>query len=131
MRSSAEAEVRGAAAVAGTFSGRARAAQPALVNGVPGAVWAPGGQPRVAFDFPISGGKIVKIEMLGDPERLASWTWRSSASDPLECGHLPQQTTVVERGPETVPLDRCQDAVRRVHEDSELNPEESKPEVDK
>lgn len=70
MRSSAEAEVRGAAAVAGTFSGRARAAQPALVNGVPGAVWAPGGQPRVVFDFTISGGKIVKIEMLGDRERL-------------------------------------------------------------
>ena len=70
VRSGAAAEVRGAAAVAGTFSGRARAAQPALVNGVPGAVWAPGGQPRVVFDFTISGGKIVKIEMLGDPERL-------------------------------------------------------------
>ncbi|HEV2035696.1 MAG TPA: sigma-70 family RNA polymerase sigma factor [Candidatus Dormibacteraeota bacterium] len=70
VRSGAAAEVSGAAAVAGTFSGRARAAQPALVNGVPGAVWAPGGQPRVVFDFTISGGKIVKIEMLGDPERL-------------------------------------------------------------
>ena len=70
VRSGAAAEVRGGAAVAGTFSGRARAAQPALVNGVPGAMWAPGGQPRVVFDFTIAGGKIVKIEMLADPERL-------------------------------------------------------------
>ncbi len=34
----AEAEVRGAEAVAGTFAGRARVAQPALVDGVAGAV---------------------------------------------------------------------------------------------
>src|SRR5438034_99360 len=45
----ASSEVRGAPAVAGTFSGRARVAQPALVNGAAGAVWASGGQPRVAF----------------------------------------------------------------------------------
>src|SRR5437870_2237949 len=36
----ATAEVRGAAAVAEQFSGRARAARPALVNGAAGAVWA-------------------------------------------------------------------------------------------
>ena len=42
VRSGAAAEVCGAAAVAGTFSGRARAAQPALVNGAVGLVWAPG-----------------------------------------------------------------------------------------
>src|SRR5207244_5147805 len=39
-------EAQGALAVAGTFSGRARAAQLALVDGAPGAVWAPGGRPR-------------------------------------------------------------------------------------
>jgi RNA polymerase sigma-70 factor (ECF subfamily) len=66
----ASQEVRGAAAVAGTFSGRARAAQPALINGAPGVVWAPGGRPRVVFGFTITGGKIVAIEMLADPERL-------------------------------------------------------------
>ena len=38
----------------GTFAGRARAAQPALVNGAAGAVWAPGGQPRVVFGFTIT-----------------------------------------------------------------------------
>ncbi|MGQ0549942.1 MAG: RNA polymerase sigma factor SigJ [Armatimonadota bacterium] len=63
-------EVRGAAVVAKTFSGRARAAQPALVNGAAGLVWAPGGQPRVVFGFTIAGGKIVEINLVADPERL-------------------------------------------------------------
>ncbi len=63
-------EVRGAAAVAQTFSGRARAAQPALVNGAVGLVWASGGRPRVAFDLTVARGKILAIEMIADPERL-------------------------------------------------------------
>jgi RNA polymerase sigma factor (sigma-70 family) len=62
--------VRGAAAVADTFSGRARFAQPALVNGAVGAVWAPRGRPRVVFGFTITRGKIVKIDLLADPARL-------------------------------------------------------------
>ena len=56
--------------MANTFSGRARAAQAALVNGAPGLVWAPGGRPRVVFSFTITGGKIVEIEMVADPDRL-------------------------------------------------------------
>jgi RNA polymerase sigma factor (sigma-70 family) len=71
VRSGASEEVRGAAAVAGTFSGRARAARPALVDGAPGAVWAPGGRPRVAFGFTVTSGRIVRIDLLADPERLA------------------------------------------------------------
>jgi RNA polymerase sigma-70 factor (ECF subfamily) len=63
-------EVRGARAVAETFAGRARVAQPALVDGAPGAVWAPGGQPRVVFAFTIARGKIVAIEILADRARL-------------------------------------------------------------
>ena len=63
-------EVRGAAIVADTFSGRARFAQPALVNGAAGAVWAPDGQPRVAFAFTIARGKITGIEIIADPARL-------------------------------------------------------------
>jgi hypothetical protein len=55
---------------ANTFSGRARAAQPALVNGAGGAVWAPGGEPRVVFGFTIADGKIVAIDILADPTRL-------------------------------------------------------------
>jgi RNA polymerase sigma factor (sigma-70 family) len=64
-------EVRGAAAVAETFSGRARVAKLALVDGSVGAVWAPGGEPRVVFAFTIEGGKIVEIALLADPERLS------------------------------------------------------------
>jgi RNA polymerase sigma-70 factor (ECF subfamily) len=66
----AEREVRGAAAVAGTFSGRARAAEAALIDGVAGIVWAMGGQPRVVFRFTVAGGRITGIEMLADPARL-------------------------------------------------------------
>ena len=66
----ASEEVRGAAAVAETFSGRARAARPALVDGAAGLVWARGGTPQVVFDFTIARGKIVQIDLLSDPERL-------------------------------------------------------------
>jgi RNA polymerase sigma factor (sigma-70 family) len=71
VRTGAAAEVRGAAAVAGTFSGRAQTARPALVDGAPGAVWAPGGRPRVAFGFTVADGRILAIDLLADPERLA------------------------------------------------------------
>jgi len=63
-------ELRGARAVANTFTGRAGAAQSALVNGAVGAVWAPGGQPRAAFSFNIQHEKIVEIEIVADPARL-------------------------------------------------------------
>jgi len=66
----ASAQVRGAAAVAGTFSGRARIAQPAVINGAAGAVWAASGRPRVVFTFAITGERISAIELIADPERL-------------------------------------------------------------
>jgi RNA polymerase sigma-70 factor, ECF subfamily len=64
------AEVRGASMVAKVFSGRARAAQVALINGVAGAVWAVGGQPRGAFTFTIVDGKISTIDIVVDPEHV-------------------------------------------------------------
>jgi len=70
VQAGASKEVRGAAAVADTFTGRARFAKPALVNGAAGAVWAPGGRPRVVFAFTITGGKIIEIELVADPEGL-------------------------------------------------------------
>ena len=63
-------EVRGAAAVAETFSGRAGAAQPARIDGAAGAVWAPGGEPRAAFRFEVAHGRVVAIELVADPARL-------------------------------------------------------------
>jgi RNA polymerase sigma factor (sigma-70 family) len=67
----ASRELHGAAAVAGTFAGRARAARPALIDGAAGLVWAPGGVPRVAFGFTIADGRIVAIDVVADPERLS------------------------------------------------------------
>ena len=64
------AELHGAEAVARQFAGRARAAQLALIDGVPGGVWAPGGTPRVVFGFTIRNGKVVAIELAADAERL-------------------------------------------------------------
>jgi RNA polymerase sigma factor (sigma-70 family) len=66
----AQRSVRGAAAVAETFSGRARAARPALLDGYPAAVWSVGGQPRVVFGFTVAAGRIVEIEMLAGPDLL-------------------------------------------------------------
>jgi RNA polymerase sigma factor (sigma-70 family) len=62
--------VRGADAVAQTFSGRARAAHLALIDGQPGAVWAPAGKPRVVFRFSFDDDKITAIEMLANSARL-------------------------------------------------------------
>jgi RNA polymerase sigma-70 factor (ECF subfamily) len=72
VRSGAARRVRGAKEVAGTFSGRARAARFAPVDGAPGAVWAPGGRPRIAFRFRVAHGKITEIRIIADPERLRS-----------------------------------------------------------
>jgi len=52
------------------FSGGARVAQLALVNGAAGAVWAPAGRPRVVFGFTLTRGKIVEIHMVAEPARL-------------------------------------------------------------
>ncbi len=71
----APSEVRGADAVVKQFSGRARAAKLALVNGAVGAVWSPGGKPRVVFGFTVLQGKISEIELFADPERIRQLKW--------------------------------------------------------
>ena len=72
VQAGASREVRGATAVAGTFAGRARAAQPAMVNGAVGLVWIQRGQPQVVFDLRIVGSKIVGIDLLADPESITA-----------------------------------------------------------
>ena len=67
----ATTDVRGAQAVAETFAGRARAAQPAMIDGEPGLVWSQGGKPRIVFGFTIANGKIEAIDLLADADRLA------------------------------------------------------------
>ena len=66
----AAAEVRGADAVGATVAGWAKGARLALADGVPAAVWAPGGRPKVVFTFTISDGKITGIALDGDPDRI-------------------------------------------------------------
>jgi RNA polymerase sigma-70 factor (ECF subfamily) len=63
--------VRGAEAVAQRFSGNAQAAQLALVDGEPGAVWAAGGVVRVAFIVTLTDGAVSAIDLVADPERIA------------------------------------------------------------
>ena len=60
----------GAAAVADQFSGRARVARTALVDGAVGAVWSVGGKVRVVFDFLVQGGRVTGITLLADPDTL-------------------------------------------------------------
>jgi RNA polymerase sigma factor (sigma-70 family) len=72
-RPGAPAEVRGAAnwakgAVA--YSQLAGAVQPALVNGSPGLVFAPGGRLARVLTFKIVGETIVEFEVIANPERL-------------------------------------------------------------
>ncbi len=63
-------EVRGATAVLNTFLGRAVGARPAIIDGMAGAAWAPGGRLRVALSFTVANGRVTAIDLLGDPERL-------------------------------------------------------------
>jgi hypothetical protein len=58
--------------LAATFSGRAKAARSALVDGRAGAVCERGGKPRVVFDFTFDNGRIVAIELIADAKRLAA-----------------------------------------------------------
>ena len=63
--------IEGADAVAGMFSGRALGAQPALLDGEPGAVWVEERALRVAFRFTIAGDRIAAIDLIGDRDALA------------------------------------------------------------
>jgi RNA polymerase sigma factor (sigma-70 family) len=67
-------EVRGAepvAHLAAAFSQVARFSRPALVNGTPGLLTTtPRGGPYSVMGFTISHGRIVRIDILADPERL-------------------------------------------------------------
>jgi RNA polymerase sigma-70 factor (ECF subfamily) len=73
MAADASREFRGAPAVAEqalAFSGRARFARPALVNGAAGLVVAPHGRLFAVLAFTITRGRIVELDVLADPERL-------------------------------------------------------------
>ncbi len=65
--------LRGAAAVAGralSFRRVSFASRPVLVNGFPGLLTVPDGEPMAVMSFVIANGKIVAIDLLADPKRL-------------------------------------------------------------
>jgi RNA polymerase sigma-70 factor (ECF subfamily) len=67
-------EARGAETVAARarrFAGLAPFARRALVNGAPGAVVVPRGRPYAVLAFTVAGGRIVELDVLVDPARIA------------------------------------------------------------
>lgn len=71
-----EPELRGAETIARAYEGRARAIAPALVDGLPGAVWRHRGDIKVVFVFEVDlddGGedRVRELLLVADPERLA------------------------------------------------------------
>lgn len=69
-----ESRVRGADAVARVFAGRAEQARVAVVDGLPGAVYAADGVVRAAYALRLERGRIVRIEVIGDSDRLDELT---------------------------------------------------------
>jgi len=67
------AEIRGAAAVAETFKGRAQAAKPAFVDGALGVAVIFGGKLRIALRLTFSGDRISAVEAVADAGRIAGF----------------------------------------------------------
>jgi hypothetical protein len=63
-------ETHGREAVASMLSGGAQGARLAIVDGLAGFVWAPGGHVRGVVEFTIRDGVIVAINVTGDDERI-------------------------------------------------------------
>ncbi|HEX3540410.1 MAG TPA: sigma-70 family RNA polymerase sigma factor [Acidimicrobiales bacterium] len=66
------ARLVGARAVAEAFMGRAQAAESALLEGVLGVVVAPSGRLLLVLEVAIEDGRIVEIDAVADPDRLAA-----------------------------------------------------------
>ncbi len=64
--------VRGAGNVAAVFSGRAQMAIAAWIDDIAGMVWQVGGGTKVAWEFTISNGQVIRIDMVADADTLAS-----------------------------------------------------------
>ncbi len=66
-----EPHYEGAAAVAARFNGT-RGATPVTIDGELGAAWIQVGSTRVAFVFHLEGGLVHEVELIADPEVLAT-----------------------------------------------------------
>ena len=88
--------LRGAAAVAGRARTGASAAaavlHPALVNGSAGVVVTVDGRPVSLMAFAVAGGRIVELDIIADPDRvarLAAPVLAGAAQEPGSEGHRP------------------------------------------
>ncbi len=70
MEIGAAAEVAGATTVAEMFSGGAKVARMALIDGVPGLVWMQGKTPLLVFDIATADGLITEITLRADADYL-------------------------------------------------------------
>ncbi|HEY0494162.1 MAG TPA: sigma-70 family RNA polymerase sigma factor [Kutzneria sp.] len=66
------ARMSGARTVATAFSGKARGALPALIDGNVGAVWMYKGKVMGLFVFTVEDDRVVGLELVNDRERVAS-----------------------------------------------------------
>ena len=64
-------EMRGASVVANVFNGRAQGISTAVIDGQPGAVWAMKGHVHTAWLFTVEGDKVVAIDCIMEPARIA------------------------------------------------------------
>lgn len=71
QRMGTQAVYEGAAAVAERMNG-AKGAAPVLIDGEPAAAWTAAHEVKVAFVFHVDAGRVREIELLADPEVLAS-----------------------------------------------------------
>ena len=72
MRGGPERTVRGAAAVAKLYAGRAQGARSALLDGAPGVVVAPLGRLMLVIRVTTAGGRITRLDAVADPQALAA-----------------------------------------------------------
>jgi RNA polymerase sigma-70 factor (ECF subfamily) len=70
VRMGSAASTRGARAVAETFAGRAKGAEPAIVDGGAALVWAVGGQIKVVFALAIEDDRIIAVDLVADETTL-------------------------------------------------------------
>jgi RNA polymerase sigma-70 factor, ECF subfamily len=73
VRLGAPTEAHGAEAVARATAGRTWGAQPGLIDGAIGLVWAPRGRAKVAFCFAVTDARIAAINMIADPEQVGEF----------------------------------------------------------
>ena len=64
-------EVPGADAVARVFAGRAHAAEPVLIDGVPGLAYATAKRVVSMFRFTVVDGLVTAVEVVADPDVIA------------------------------------------------------------